>query len=77
MTTIDQAREIDRRLFAARTFEEMRDAVHARRLVRGLRRDSTTPCSNSRNGTPSVRSARRPSSSSVDPFEMARPGRRR
>ena len=34
MSDYDQAREIDRRLNAARTFEEMRDAVHARRLVR-------------------------------------------
>jgi hypothetical protein len=34
MTLSDQARAIDRRLNAARTVDEMRDAVHARRLIR-------------------------------------------
>jgi hypothetical protein len=32
--TIDQARRSDHAMNSARTFDEMRDAVHARRLVR-------------------------------------------
>ena len=34
MTLNDRARESDREMNAARTFDEMRDAVHRRRLIR-------------------------------------------
>lgn len=34
MSDYDQARASDREMNAARTFDEMRDAVHRRRLIR-------------------------------------------